>query len=187
MIQDNALVQNLQNLAEQQEQNIVVGVALVSPMQQDPNPRIWEEVRAAELKNSETNFLEKVMLETFAFKSLETDLIFFTSMLLSLENFEWATEFLYSSATTHIFTNQGNTFFFIPKSCPVNNKVCVFTNAGLSTKIGSSKGEDQGEKNKAVIIQEIKETATPFKKRKTARRQTPIVKSQVRRSERVKT
>jgi hypothetical protein len=42
------------------------------------------------------------------------------------------------------------------------------------------------EKNKGVLIQDVVETETPCRKRRATRRMTPIVESQVRRSERNK-
>jgi hypothetical protein len=105
-------------------------------------------------------------------------------MLLSPDTFGWATEFLSSSAATHISENQGNVTFVIPKECPVKIRPCL-SNPDLELFDTGNPGKSDNGKNKGVVIKDIEENATPFKKRRASRRLTPIIDTQVRRSVRV--
>jgi hypothetical protein len=103
---------------------------------------------------------------------------FFTSMLLSLDTFGWASEFLSSSAAAQISCNQGNSnvlgniIFSIPLECPVSMKPCCLNNNDAQTPGNVDKGG-----NKELVIQEAEETAAPFKKRRASRKLTPMVET----------
>lgn len=95
---------------------------------------------------------------------------FFTSMLLSPENFGWASEFLSSASATHLSENQGSISFSIPKECPVSLKHCSVNDlSGCETL-----GRPTNEKNKGVMIQGDDEVVVPYKKRRASRRLAPM-------------
>jgi hypothetical protein len=189
-LHDNLDVEDLdieqQPLDELDNQNTQIGMVLVPAMEQDPVFRNCEAARAVEATNLWTKYFCNGNPEDFIIKIPANWAYFFTSMLLSPDNFGWASDFLSSSATACIFNNQGNITFSIPKQCPVITKICDPTEANNLKGAGSS-----NEKDKEALIPEIEELDTPTagngtKKKRAARRETPIVESQVRRSERVK-
>lgn len=153
------------------EQNIAVGMALMPSLRNDQAYRVWQENRATEAAKLWDNFLSKGNDVSFIAKIPTNWAFFFTSMLLSPHNFDWATEFLSSPAAAHISNSQGNISLPIPKQCPVNKKVCsqnIDNNGDTLTEAGSSLGKDNAGKNKGVIIQEIEENGekgTPYKKK----------------------
>lgn len=160
--------QDQQVLAEPDEQNIMVGMALMPTLQQDTASRVWEEARTKEATKLWDKFFSKGNPGDFIVKIPTNWSYFFTSMLLSLETFDWATKFLSSTAIAQISNSQGNISFSIPKQCPVIKKICVLSSENVSTEAGSSMGQDSG-KNKGVLIQEIEEIGTPYKKRRATR------------------
>ncbi|CAD6214876.1 unnamed protein product [Miscanthus lutarioriparius] len=104
-------MQEQQILANQEEDNVMVGMAIMPPLQQG----VWEEARAKEAAKLWDNYFGKA-----------------------------------SPTATEVFNNQA----------------------------GSSMEIQNGGKNKGVIIQELEETETPYKKRNVTRRLTPVVESQ---------
>ncbi|CAD6273359.1 unnamed protein product [Miscanthus lutarioriparius] len=118
-------VQDQQIIPESDEQNIVVGMALMPSLQQNIASRVLEGTRATEA----TKLWDK----------------FFTK-----ETFGWATELLSSPAIAQITNSQGNVSFSIPKQCPVNKKICVLSSDNVPTEAKSSMGLDNG-KNKGVL------------------------------------
>ncbi|XP_066369064.1 uncharacterized protein [Miscanthus floridulus] len=73
--------QDQQVLAEPDEQNIMVGMALMPTLQQDTASRVWEEARTKEATKLWDKFFSK-------------------------ETFDWATKFLSSTAIAQISNSQ---------------------------------------------------------------------------------
>lgn len=101
-------------------------------------------------------------------------------MLLSLDNYSWAKEFLSSKALSHLEGKCGKIDFFLPKHCPFEK--------GIQCSYASEFGRGKGEKTTLSIeeIQEEKESTMVVEKKKSGKRRIPIVDSEVRRSPRIK-
>jgi len=143
-------VQDQQIIPESDEQNIVVGMALMPSLQQNIASRVLEGTRATEATKLWDKFFTKGNPDDFITKIPTNWSYFFTSMLLSPETFGWATELLSSPAIAQITNSQGNVSFSIPKQCPVNKKICVLSSDNVPTEAKSSMGLDNG-KNKGVL------------------------------------
>lgn len=120
---------------------------------------------------------------------------FFNSMLLSSDNFEWATKFLSSPAAAIISNNEGNVLLPIHSECTFKQNSCLIRldNNNTPASGGGSLMGEESNKTRGVIIQEIeemdgnrtkegkmiaeKDKETPFKKRRATRKLAPIVES----------
>lgn len=142
-------------------EEINVGMALIPGGQLEITSRALEEARDQEATNLWGKFFSKGNSGDSIVKVPANWFFFFTTMLLSPDNFGWASEFFSSSASAQIFENQGNISFIIPKKCPVNAKHCI-----SSLDIVLAKPKTLVEKGKGVMIQEIEETTAPYKKRR---------------------
>lgn len=147
-----------------------------------------DEFRTQEATRLWGSFLSKGNSEDIVIKVPLNWFYFFTSMLLSPDNFGWASELMSSPAMGHITASQdnvqGNVPFVIPKECPVNKRPCFFNNAfndeEPETPVNSDTGTSLGD-----VLRESEKAVVPYKKRRAAKRLTPLVDTQVRRSERV--
>lgn len=126
-------------------------------------------------KGNNDSFVVKIPVNWFPF---------LTSLLHCTETFGWASEFMSSPAAELIGENQGNISFHLPKQCLVSQKCCEFMENNIPPA-NHTTAQDKG-KGKGIIIQDLGSNEVPIKKRRASRRLTPIVDSQVRRSERVK-
>lgn len=146
--------------------------------------RATDGTRTQEASNLWGNFFSKGNPDDLVVKVPSNWFLFFTSMLLSPDTFRWVAEFLSSPAVAQIAENQGNVTFIIPKECPVKMKPCL-SNFEIDSPESETPGKNDAGKNKEVVIKEMEDNAASFKKRRASRELTPMIDTQVRRSERV--
>jgi hypothetical protein len=109
-----------------------------------------------------------------------------TNALLDPNNFEWAKSLLESKAWGMIIQDNPsatNITFAIPKSCPSKEPIRCSTISSDAAEFIESKNEDTPEKQ-AVLAKTLATSSTVLK-RKLGK--APMISSEVRRSERIKT
>lgn len=102
-------------------------------------------------------------------------------MPFSTDNYEWAKSFLSSGAIPFLENNTGTISLTIPSGCP---NTSVSEKTPLTDSDGSNSEDWKGKENIQGHDQSPGKDAN--KRRKSSTRQTPIVESQVRRSERLR-
>lgn len=114
-------------------------------------------------------------------------ILFFNKMLLSADNFDWAKKFLASGASAHLMDNSGMLSLPIPKIYPESATSTLGIDLIDDTNAESAKesGLNLQEALDAVYAAPTIEMDTT-RKRKATKKSTPMVESQVHRSERVK-
>jgi len=126
-------------------------------------------------------------IENIQFQLPANWLCFFNRMLLSVDNFEWAKKFLASGAPTLLADNDSMVPLSVPKAYTPPNTCFLSSDSAIESDTEEGQTAQPGataelqikSKEPSILIQE------GSKKRKT-KKTTPVVDSQVRRSERIR-
>jgi hypothetical protein len=171
-----------------------VGLALIPDFQFGVVFRDWEERRIL----SSTACLLENLAKLGNTRNLTVEipanwLCFFGSMLLSSDQAGWAKDFLASGAPVFLSDNTGNISLPIPDECPTSATLTcipeVTVGKSAETKLGKepeSSPQDGGLQLGLDLSPSLPSTGEGTRKKKSLKRPTPLVESQVRRSSRLK-
>ncbi|TVU40687.1 hypothetical protein EJB05_14157, partial [Eragrostis curvula] len=113
---------------------------------------------------------------------------FFTKLLLSPSHFDWAKSVLQSKLWTLVTdsVNQPHIMFQLPSACPANVTI-VCNNDDLPTSKGKSVLEEVNDSSSPEALPTLSaSTSKAHAKKRKCNQPTPVVESEVRRSDRVK-
>lgn len=157
-----------------------------------------------ELRDKEARLKAPInpMLDKFVLQGNKKNLIvkipsnwvqFFTLMLMSPEKFGWARDFLASGAATHLEENLGTVSLPILDEGPANSNVLCHSDnmtmdpADIDAEDVNVECHDAPNQDaNGSSIMELSPLADGSKKKKNLKRPTPVVESEVRRSDRLK-
>jgi len=187
---DNAEFQGLHQDPQMQgnevavnNQHLQVGMVLMPTIQLAP------EVKGKDCStfNFWQNLINEGNAESFSALMPPNWIPFFTTLLNSAETFGWAKEFLTSGAATHLEDQCGNILLPVPKRCPLDITRSSVTITELdNTHADFTDGNEKNKPSKVGQERDLTSKTEEVKKRRNSKRTTPIVDSQVRRSDRIK-
>lgn len=156
-------------VADNFNNNIRVGLALMGSEQADP---VWARAKKAEATRLWARFFSSGNI-TAVHTSIPTSWAnFFTVMLLSPTNFQWAKKLLSSKIPEMLLSGNGSIEFGIPTKCPDYSLKCLT----------DSEAEDSS-KGKELDDAEAAQSST---RKRSAKCSPALVETQVRRSPRLK-
>lgn len=175
------IIQNQEQELLFNNQHFQIGMALVHDNQWDlVNSSILQKKNQIERPRVWESLTPQGNCSSFVVQIPSNWAPFLNAMLLSTENFEWAKNFLLSGAARFMDNNSGNTSITVPLTCPINPHSDKTTSI---TDISNTQERQDEEKMQNKVSSP---NSGENRKRKAAKKQTPIVENQVRRSERVR-
>lgn len=157
---------------DQPVQNLFVGAMINLGPVYDLGLLSWEKKKKEEAMKLWTDFFSKGNPNCLHVKVPRSWFQFFTVLLLSPQNFDWAKHFVTSKAADHLNNYENQVSFFLPSKCLASKALpCINTPVDPDQK-------------KQLTLEELEEESTP--KKKASKRGTPVVDTELRRSARLR-